>query len=152
MQNNFGERLNYLIVNYLKTNISEFESKINVGRGVIYNAINKSRNIGLDNIQKILTHCPEINADWLLTGEGAMIEGSHTLPDNKDLDMNAKITLQSQSDIVEKLSTIIVSMTDNQKMHAKSLLQFAENDNIRAKNEQTSLEIHKKLVDLLEKK
>ena len=122
------------------------------GRGVIYNAINKSRNIGLDNIQKILNHCPEINADWLITGEGAMVDGNHTLIDNNNLDVNANINYKDGSDLVAKLSNALLSIAETDKMHAKSLLQFAENDNIRAKNEQTSLEIHKKLVDLLDKK
>lgn len=159
MQNNFAERLNYLITSYLKTNISDFESKINVGRGVVYNAINKNRNIGLDNIQKILTHCPEINADWLLTGEGAMIDGSHTLSDNNNLEVNANIRYQENSDLITKLSSALLSLTENDKIRAENeriqaqaLYKITETNQVLATNETTHLEIQKQLVILLEKK
>lgn len=147
----FGKRLMHFIDNHLNMTIREFEIHCDFTNGLIHRAL-KGTNLGSDKLLIIAKKFPELNIDWLLTGEGAMIDGNHTLIGNKKLDVNANINYKESSDLINKLSSAIMSLTENDKLHAKSILQFAENDNIRAKNDQASLEIHKKLVDLLEKK
>ncbi|QQU04007.1 S24 family peptidase [Myroides odoratus] len=52
--------------------ISHFEKSIEASNGYI-NSITKS--VGLDKISKIKEIYPELNLEWLLTGEGEMIKG-----------------------------------------------------------------------------
>jgi phage repressor protein C with HTH and peptisase S24 domain len=40
----------------------------------IYNIINRKNKPGFDTLHDILTHYPQINADWLLRGEGTMLK------------------------------------------------------------------------------
>jgi predicted transcriptional regulator len=155
MQNNFSERLNYLITSHLNLNISEFESKINVGRGVIYSAIKKDRNIGLDNIQKILSFCPEVNADWLISGEGTILEKNYSLSDSK-IDENMvsepSVAYSTKQDSVFILSQSVLKMTENDTIRANNDTIRAENESKLIENEARLLQIHEKLINLLEKK
>ncbi|MDM1535074.1 S24 family peptidase [Myroides odoratimimus] len=54
-----------------KTTISAFEKEIKASNGYI-NSISKS--IGLDKISKIKEKFPNLNLEWLLTGDGEMIK------------------------------------------------------------------------------
>jgi predicted transcriptional regulator len=166
MQNNFSERLNYLIISHLNLNISEFESKINVGRGVIYSAIKKDRNIGLDNIQKILSFCPEVNADWLISGEGTILEKNYSLSDtkiNENMIGEPNVAYSTRQDSVFILSQSVLKMTENDTIRASNESSIIQNDTLRAENERLLiqgrndnesrlLKIQEKLINLLEKK
>ena len=52
--------------------IREFERECQLNRG---NISNMTGALGSDKIAKIITRFPEINAYWLLTGEGYMLNG-----------------------------------------------------------------------------
>jgi len=46
----------------------------------IYNIINRKNKPGFDTLHDILTHYPQVNADWLLRGEGDMFRSDKTQP------------------------------------------------------------------------
>lgn len=52
---------------------NKFEKSLGVSHGSISNAWKHERNIGSNVIEKILRTYPEINAEWLLRGEGEML-------------------------------------------------------------------------------
>jgi len=60
---------------------SEFADTIGVQRSNVTHVLHERNKPGLQFITKILESFPEINAKWLLTGEGEMIEKTkqHTL-------------------------------------------------------------------------
>lgn len=63
------ERLKAFLA-YLKIGQNKFEKKVGLSIGYINNI---KANIGSDTINKIVKCYPELNASWLLTGEGPML-------------------------------------------------------------------------------
>lgn len=51
---------------------ARFADKLHIGRAVISHILNGRNNPSLDVITRILTQMPNINSDWLLTGNGEM--------------------------------------------------------------------------------
>jgi len=49
-----------------------FENTIGASRGAISKAVKDEKSIGSNVLEKILIHFPQLNPDWLLTGNGAM--------------------------------------------------------------------------------
>lgn len=49
-----------------------FENTIGASRGAISKAVKDEKSIGSNVLEKILMHFPQLNPDWLLTGNGAM--------------------------------------------------------------------------------
>lgn len=65
----------------------KFEAKISISNGLIGKNIKSGGNLGGDILEKILREFPELSADWLLLGEGAMIRGvENNLTKLKDLE------------------------------------------------------------------
>ncbi len=60
------------LIDALDVNISKFERNIDVGSTTIRNAIKRNSEIKLDIVEKIVTAYPQVNKEWLLTGEGKM--------------------------------------------------------------------------------
>jgi phage repressor protein C with HTH and peptisase S24 domain len=60
------------LINALHTNVSQFEKEINVGSSAISKAIKRNSKLTMDVITKILSRYPDVNKEWLLTGEGSM--------------------------------------------------------------------------------
>ena len=61
------------LISFLKfKNLSQakFEKAIGVSNGFVNNI---SKGIGADKLQRILSIYPELNTDWLITGEGEML-------------------------------------------------------------------------------
>ena len=70
-------------INYLKDNKrggrTNFERTIGVSGGYITNSLKKKASIGADIMLKINTTYPELNSDWLISGEGDMLKSSRTI-------------------------------------------------------------------------
>lgn len=130
---NFAERLFYFIDNHLDTSVRNFEKKIQVSYSSIDKAIKQGTNIGLDKVIKIAKAYPELNIDWLLTGEGEMIES----PNKNGNNSNAL-------NIIEKLSDSIQLMTEAGLANSKSIQALTESELLRANNES-------RLITILEK-
>lgn len=76
---------------------SEFADTIGVQRSNVTHVLHERNKPGLQFIIKILESFPEINAKWLLTGEGEMLEK------NKDLSFNQTELFQNDDSIENKL-------------------------------------------------
>jgi len=50
-----------------------FENSVNAGRGSISKAVKEGKSIGSNMLEKILSVYPDLNAEWLLTGQGEML-------------------------------------------------------------------------------
>lgn len=51
---------------------AQFADTLQIGRAVISHILNGRNNPSLDVVTRILTELPQINADWLLSGNGTM--------------------------------------------------------------------------------
>ena len=77
--------------------------------------------LGVDKIENILSACPDLNADWLITGRGAMLINDHShnpvsdrrhveIPKNKDLESKIEELenrLTDKEEIIEALKETI---------------------------------------------
>ncbi|MDH6354679.1 hypothetical protein M2132_001008 [Dysgonomonas sp. PH5-45] len=65
-------------IDYLKSDRrggrTNFERTVGISEGYITNALKKKASIGTEVISKIGVAYPELNVNWLLTGEGQMLK------------------------------------------------------------------------------
>lgn len=151
MGENFGERLRYFIEKQLFMNVKEFEKKCKFLTGTIHRAINNGTNMGIDKLSVIANNHPELNIDWLLTGEGAMIDPGNSILKNNQI-MNTNFKYSSSAETIDKLANIINQLTTNDTIRAKNDSIRAEGELISVKNTEKSLAIQERLVNLLSQK
>jgi hypothetical protein len=58
---------------YYGFSVRKFEKKCQLNRGVLSN-MNENSSLGSDKLACIFDNCPEINATWLVTGHGEMLQ------------------------------------------------------------------------------
>jgi hypothetical protein len=76
--------------------IHSFEKKVGFSNGAFATPLKNNKTIGVDKVENILRIFPDINAEWLLTGDGEMLRHSnigHTTsgdnsPINGDIEIN----------------------------------------------------------------
>lgn len=84
-----------LFLKYLKLGQNNFEAKVGWSNGYISN----TKNISADKLTSVLNEYPELNAEWLLTGNGEMLKtGIIEMPNVKFVDINFLL------DRIEKLA------------------------------------------------
>lgn len=66
------------IIKYLNLSPSDFAEKIGVQRSSISHLISGRNKPSLEFIQKMLTRFPEINPEWILTGQGQMLKNENS--------------------------------------------------------------------------
>lgn len=68
-----GSRLSKFIES---TNMSvrSFEKRVGLSNGLIGNVIKKGASIGTDKLERILETFPDLNPEWLVTGQGEMLK------------------------------------------------------------------------------
>ena len=60
--------------------VSAFEKSIGMGNASFGKSLKAGGTIGADKLENILKIYPELNAHWLLTGEGSMLQGETSQP------------------------------------------------------------------------
>lgn len=65
---------------YLGLTIAEFERICEFSNGSLASQIKSSRSIGSNRIEYILSRYPDLSAEWLLRGEGAMLRSTGAAP------------------------------------------------------------------------
>ena len=81
-------RLNEFI-KFRNISFNKFEISIGVSHGSISNAFKHNKNIGSNVVQKVLEVYPELSAEWLLRGTGAMILSSDAVAKVQNQDGNS---------------------------------------------------------------
>ena len=119
MANDITDRIKE-IINYKQLNVSSFESKIGASNGQIAKAIARKSALKSDLLDSILEFCPEINANWLVTGKGEMLRHdaptATTEPQNDSLSALISIlqsTITEKDRQIQHLLDIIHSLTSN---------------------------------------
>lgn len=77
-------------IDYKRISVLAFEKKIGV-RSTVQKAIKGSSNLGSNLLAKIVVEFPEINPDWLITGNGEMLRLDDTNTKLLQCDCNKKI-------------------------------------------------------------
>lgn len=114
------ERLNK-ILEYYGLTPSEFADQIEVQRSSMSHIFSGRNNPSLDFVMKVKHHFPEISTDWVIFGEGEMIEKSSPLLDEENVhEVNFELDL-TQNDFPKKEehkeNKPLESEKDNPKNH-----------------------------------
>lgn len=80
--NTMIERLSQFIDN-LNISVRQFEGKIAASNGLIRKAISSKTDIQSKWIVSIAENFPQLNVEWLLTGQGEMLKGEVAAPESK---------------------------------------------------------------------
>lgn len=67
------------IIDYYQSSITGFERKVGVGINTIGINIRRNANLSGELLNKIITVCPEISSEWLLTGKGPMLKEGYSI-------------------------------------------------------------------------
>lgn len=68
-----SERLKQFIDSQ-SVSVRQFEVNCGLKNGTLARLIRNGTSMTTDNLAKVLDHNPDLNADWLLTGEGSMLK------------------------------------------------------------------------------
>lgn len=87
---------------------TQFANKMGVKLNVVTNWYSRGDGIGAEVVQKILKSFPEVDANWLLTGEGCMLksEVQHTSslspPQKKEDPLSGGPEIEAKDDIIRR--------------------------------------------------
>lgn len=103
------------ILNHVKVSRKDFSLKLGIEKTQwIADILNENKNVGIskDKAEKICRAYPEINLEYLLTGEGDLLnKGSEEIPEKFDSIEDSHIeTSYSDDDIPEKFISYLVPM------------------------------------------
>lgn len=106
----FPSRLMQFIEYELHISVREFEKNVNLPQGTIQRAINGT-NIGIDKIVAISKMYPDLNMDWLISGEGAMY------------DTNIKHNVANEPHTIYNIDLVrsVFNLTESNKILAQSV-------------------------------
>jgi len=98
--------------------VSAFEKEIGMSNGSFASQLKNNKTIGVDKLENILKKYPEINPEWLLTGNGNMLKmdflneapATYNKTDKEDSDdtLNYKELAESRKETIESLKKLIV--------------------------------------------
>lgn len=110
--------------------VSAFEKEVGMSNGSFASQLKNDKTIGVDKLENILKKYPDINIEWLLTGNGDMIKWdllnedaaiySKTPKDDSGQAVNYKELAESRKETIESLKKVILYLeaqieTKNQK-------------------------------------
>jgi hypothetical protein len=84
MEDNIKQRF-ILLLEYLKIGQGKFEKNCGMANGTINNI---KDGISSPNLKKILTTYPELNLEWLISGEGSMLKSTTIHQENAHIEGN----------------------------------------------------------------
>jgi len=92
-------------INLKKINKSELERKANISNGYLAKQLQRKADVGESILVNILQNCPEINPEWLLTGNGTMLKSEVpeqvAVLNNKDM-IDKMCELSAENAILKK--------------------------------------------------
>ena len=110
---------------------SKFADEIGVQRSSISHILSGRNNPGYDFIQKILKRFPNLNADWLLMGQGKMYKTElqpslfDTRPEKQNIDVNPPVSevnsISPDTEFKQETSKIEKEILINTAGHEKTI-------------------------------
>ncbi|WP_175494777.1 hypothetical protein [Salegentibacter flavus] len=106
--------------------ITNLEKTIGASKGVLSRAINKGTDIQAKWLLALVDNYPQYSAEWILTGNGPMLQKDSANSINKETDPEVLreklVNLQSQLDALEKANNALEDANDSLK-ETKFILQ-----------------------------
>ncbi|SHF80412.1 hypothetical protein [Flavobacterium defluvii] len=98
----FLDTYKYLLAEKIIENPKNFANELNVSTSLITEICKKRTNAGITPIQNLLKRYNEIDANWLLTGEGSMLKANNT-----ETNTNYKELADARLEIIDLKNEII---------------------------------------------
>lgn len=137
-------------LSYLEVGQTKFEEKVGLSRGLINNI---KGNISIKSLNKISSCYPELNINWLQTGEGEMLKsdaGINEAETHKTLDFSDLIKINEKTaEAVHIIANSNAKMADAIQTSARSFETLAQTN---AEMWQTIKGKLDRIEELLEKK
>ena len=125
------------ILQYYKINSSKLADILDVQRSGISHIMSGRNNPSYDFLVSLLEAFPEINAKWLMTGQGLMID---------DADTSASVA-PDLNDIIVGLESETENDTANENREIKNDQEFNDRDDYMSKqNENSSSRVEKVII------
>lgn len=143
-----GQRITHMISYYCNGNKAEFARMMDEKPQTVSSWI--SRDVGKSVVNKIISKFPDVNATWLLTGEGNMLNNEQNRKEGNEV--NTLLEGFDQKDpTVGYLLKVIEALADQGKMNAEANKMNAEANQKHASANEKNSETINKMVDILEK-
>ncbi|MCI1683796.1 MAG: hypothetical protein LKI39_14775 [Bacteroides sp.] len=126
MTNSINDRINQIKIKFFgddRGSHKQFIEKIGVASNTASNWIKEGYNIGRDVITKILKAFPEVNARWLITGDGEMLINISGDPISNEIEIEYKNTIRELEAELNQLkgeNKILREMVGLQNKEAKN--------------------------------
>lgn len=107
----------YQYIDFKSIKAIPFEKKIGLSNGYLGKQLKRNADLGESILMKIIENCPDLNPEWLLTGDGSMIkkEQSEVLTLNEPSENygdNYKDTAQERYETIKNLNKYIKTLED----------------------------------------
>jgi len=70
----------YQYFDYHKIKPTVFEKKIGLSNGYLGTQRRRNADLGSSIVENIINYCPDLDLNWLITGEGSMLKQDNTQP------------------------------------------------------------------------
>ena len=102
-------------IDYKGLTIRSFEISVGFSNGAFASQLKNDKTIGVDKLENILNIFPEVNANWLLTGNGKMLLGKQT--QLKEPDTDYKLS-EAEKDLIQVLKDQLEDLKkDKERLH-----------------------------------
>ena len=119
--------VNFLIVNLIVRSQADFASKIGVARSQFSEILSGKRKITEKLVNKIHDLYPNLNKEWLTTGEGEMLIGVIQNNENGDNINGHSVTINKQEgDYLDIIKSLTAQLTKSQEQMDR-LITIIEN-------------------------
>ncbi|MDQ6472538.1 hypothetical protein RB619_17995 [Flavobacterium sp. LHD-80] len=98
--------------------ISAFEKEVGMSNGSFASQLKNNKTIGVDKLENILKKYPDINVEWLLTGNGSMLNSNavheestsynKTIQEDAEEAINYKELAEARKETIESLKKVIL--------------------------------------------
>ena len=119
--------VNFLIVNLTVRSQADFASKIGVARSQFSEILNGKRKITEKLVNRIHDLYPNLNREWLINGDGEMLNGVIQNNENGDNIHGNSVTVnKSEGDYLEIIKSLTSQLTKSQEQMDR-LITIIEN-------------------------
>lgn len=97
-------------MNHTGLNPNKITVEAGLSVGLIGKSIRANKGLNSETIEKILHAYPQLNAAWLLTGEGEMLKENTKPPEKKTIDEKDSYIIELQKEKIEHLKEKIQAL------------------------------------------
>lgn len=105
----------------------EFATEVGIGKSQLSEVMTGKRNVSEKYIRKMRTRFPEINEEWLRTGEGEMLNNHSAVAENHSISIAGEEIKENniQVNTDQTIASLIAEVTAQRKLTESTLAEVA---------------------------